>query len=146
MKLNNAAVVATLLFGLGSLPLSAHASGCSAATIKGTFGFQSTVTQNNDVPPFFLELVGTFQFDGQSHALEKFTYARSDGSVGSDSASISYNVSADCTFTMTQDNGETHAGVIVNDGQEFYFIETSGACCGSSIIRRGYAKRIHPTN
>ncbi len=44
---------------------------------------------------------------------------------------------------MTQNNGETFSGVIVADGQEFHFIETTGACCGSSIIRKDHALKLH---
>jgi hypothetical protein len=142
-RMVNSVAIAVLVVGLATLPISAHAAGCSRASLKGTYGFQSTVMQNNDVPPAFLELVGTFHFDGLGNALENFVFASSNGSVGQDSAAITYSVAPDCTFSMTQNNGETFSGVIVADGQEFYFIETSGACCGSSIIRRGHALRLH---
>jgi hypothetical protein len=129
---------------LCAMPYSAHAAGCSNASLRGTFGFQSTVTQNNDVPPLFLELAGLFRFDGLGHATESFEFARSDGAVGSASESLAYSVAPDCTFTMTQSNGgETFSGVIVADAQQFYFIETTGACCGSAIIRRGQGLKLH---
>lgn len=146
MRFATCSSLAVCFFALQVLPLAAHASPCSRLSIKGTYGLQSTVTQDNEVPPTFLELVGTLQFDGLGSALERYTYASGTGSVGTDSATMVYNVAPDCTFTMTQDNGETFSGVIVNNGVEFYFIETSGACCGSSIIRRGHAKRLNTSN
>jgi hypothetical protein len=89
-RVTNSVAIAVLVVGLATLPLSAHAAGCSRASLKGTYGFQSTVVQNNDVPPEFLELVGTFHFDGLGNALENFVFASSNGSVGPDSASITY--------------------------------------------------------
>jgi hypothetical protein len=146
MRLTKHVTILGLILGLGAIPLSANAAGCSNASLKGSYGFQSTVTQNNAIPPSFLELVGTYHFDGVGTALENFVYAQSDGSVGPDSASITYTVAPDCTFSMTQTNGETFSGVVVDGGKQFFFIETSGACCGSAIIRRGLATKLQAAN
>jgi hypothetical protein len=135
-----------LLLSLGSLPVFAHAAGCSNASIKGTYGDQSTVTQTNDVPPFFGELVGTLRFDGAGAGVYNFVFARSDGSVGPASEDFTYAVSPDCTLTIAWANSETFAGVLVLDGKEIVYVETSGACCGSAIIRRGRATRLHTGN
>lgn len=101
----NSVAIAVLVVGLATLPISAHAAGCLRASLKGTHGLQSTVMQNNAVPPAFLELVGTFPFDGLGNALENFVFASSNGSVGQDSASITYNVAPDCTFSTTVNIG-----------------------------------------
>jgi hypothetical protein len=121
-------------------------AGCSDGSLRGTYGFGSTVTQNNDVPPLFLELAGSFKFDGKGNATTSFYFARNDGAVGTGSANLTYQVSRDCTFTLLQDNGETFAGVIAASAERLYFIETSGACCGSAIIRRGSARKVSLTD
>jgi hypothetical protein len=115
---------------------------CSNGTLRGTYGFSSTVSQNNEVPPHFLELEGLFSFDGNEHAASSYTYASSGGAVGADSVSLTYQVDRDCRFSMSQDNGETYSGVITEGGQAILFIETTGACCGSAIIRRGRGNRL----
>jgi hypothetical protein len=135
-------VVAAIGVGAITAPLAAHAAGCANSSLKGMYGFESTVTQNNEVPPHFLEIVGLFRFDGSGNGKTSFTVAQSDGAGGPDSVAFAYSVAPDCTFTYVQENGETFSGVIVRDSQAFYFIETSGACCGSAIIRRGHAERI----
>jgi len=146
MRASNLIGIVILGLGVAALPLSAQANSCSNETLKGTFGFTSTTVQDNNTPPFFGELTGLDQFDGNGHGTETHTYARSDGSVSTDTVTFAYNVATDCTFTVTWTNTETFAGTIVLDGQQFYYVETSGACCGTAIIRRGQAARVHTHN
>jgi len=101
------------------------------------------VTQTNDVPPFFGELVGTLRFDGAGAGVTNFVFARSDGNGAPGSLTFTYAVASDCTLTVTWSNGETFSGVIVLDGQQIDYVETSGACCGTPLIRRGRATRVH---
>jgi hypothetical protein len=140
-----AASIALLLIGSAT-----NAAACTNATLKGAYGFGSTVVQDSfgvpslGIPGNFLELAGLFQFDGKGNATTSFTYARNDGAVGIASALLVYTVAADCTFTLSQDNGESFSGVIVLDGQQFFFVETTGGDVNSTaIVRRGQAVKVH---
>ena len=100
------------------------------------------------VPPNAWEMVGIFRFDGFGNATESRALATTGGAVALNDVNLfTYTTAPDCTFTMRMNtSGETFAGVIVLDGREFYFIETSGACCGTPIMRRGHGARIRTDN
>ena len=136
-------IILLVALSLGLLSLSAHAAACTNASLKGVFGFESAVLQNNEVPPVFGEFVGLMRFDGVGNASISFVVVTSDGGGDDDVVvSWSYRVAADCTFTATQDNGETFAGVLVRDGEEFFIVETSRAAFGTPFVRRGHAIRV----
>jgi hypothetical protein len=128
-----------LCLGLIAAPLTANADACSDMTLKGTFGFTFTTTPTV-VKPDTVEVVGLFEFDGVGGGHVILTHAHSDGSVGGpDTESMTYSVAPNCTFTFLRvPSSESYSAVIVGNGQEFFFIETS-----SNILARGHAIRTH---
>jgi hypothetical protein len=135
---------------LALIASAAHAAPCSNGSLKGSFGITFSVLQDNfgvpgaNIPAGFLEEVGVIQFNGTGGSLGSITYSRNDGDVQTYNTTFSYSVASNCTFTFVRnDNGESYAGVIVRNGQEFDFIETSGACCGTAIVTRGHGIRVH---
>src|SRR5688572_7715996 len=72
---------------------SAHAQTCSNASLKGKYGFTEIGAPWN--------VVGVLTFDGGGNVNYDYTIVYADGNVGSDREVWTYQVSADCRFTMT---------------------------------------------
>ena len=136
-------VLAGLSLCASMSPLAARADGCSNSTLKGTYGYQETLTQDNSLPPLFGETVGSMRFDGTGKGTSVQDYTRSDGQgTRGGQQTLTYSVTADCRVTFVWDNSESFSGVLVRNADELFYVETSGAAFGTAIIRRGHAVRI----
>ena len=143
MRISALLALAGLSLGITAAPLTAQADACSDATLKGAYGYQETLTQDNNAPHLFGETVGIMRFDGAGNGTSVQDYARSDGQGTRGSLiTLTYSVTPDCRFTFVWANSETFSGVIVRNGEELLYIETSGTAFGTAIIRRAHAARI----
>lgn len=116
------------------------ASGLSDATLNGTYGAvtysydssavakqpATTAVGQPQAPPLgFATTNGTVTFDGKGN----FTFSGTknvDGTAGSDSASGTYAVSPDGSFTMSGADGFSITGYVVADGSVAVFSQNPG--------------------
>ncbi len=98
---------------------------CSNGRLKGAYGLHTTGAV---VGVGTLAAVGRFVFDGNGN-LAGTLFVRVNGNVNKLTITGTYSVAADCTVSDTWylSNGavSTHESVIVNNGQEFFIVNTS---------------------
>jgi len=130
----------TMLFGSGII----HADGmepagtCSNVTLKGSWGFYRTGTNNNVEVAGPYAGVGIMFADGNGNAKRRQTVSF-NGSYEKNTASFLYEVKSDCTGRLLTNSGNEFAWlVIVDGGKEFYFISKNN----QTIY--GVGKRINP--
>src|SRR5262245_49502969 len=145
MKKNFAFVIATLtlvtmLFGSTFI----HADGmepagtCSNGTLKGSWGYYRTGTNNNVEVAGPYAGVGIMFADGNGNAKRRQTVSF-NGSYEKNTASFQYKVQSDCTGKLLTSSGNEFAFfVIVDGGKEFYMISKNN----QTIY--GVGKRINP--
>jgi hypothetical protein len=115
-----------LLIALSAFVSPLMAQNCTNGSLIGEYGFQE---QGQFPGGGFSEFraVGTLTFDGKGNAFEKFTIWYSDFQVTGGTQQLSYSVGPDCTFNSQYvDNGETFSGVIVDNGRQIRYLETTG--------------------
>ena len=130
----------TMLLG----PTAIHADGmepagtCSNATLKGSWGYYRTGTNNVVEVAGPYAGVGILFADGNGNAKRRQTVSF-NGSYQKNTASFLYEVQPDCTGRLlTKDGNEFAWLVIVDGGKEFYFISKNN----QTIY--GVGKRINP--
>jgi hypothetical protein len=106
-------------------PASAQDDLCSNGRLKGAYGLHTTgavIGVGN------LAAVGSFVFDGNGN-LTGTLFVRVNGNVNKLTIIGTYSVAADCTVSDTWylSNGavSTHESVLVNNGEEFFIVNTS---------------------
>lgn len=115
------------LVGLSQTPASAQdpINFCSNRNLHGSYGLQ---TAGGIVGVSNLAAVGRFIFDGQGN-LAGTLLVRVNGNVNTFTITGTYSVAADCTVSDTWhlSNGavSTHASVIVDNGREYFIVNTS---------------------
>jgi hypothetical protein len=125
--------------GIGAVPLAAHGTGCTNASLKGAYGviekggFPIPVITTN------FDSVGIFNFDGAGHFTFDHTITYTDGTEGSEILQLTYTVTSNCKFSFAYSNGETFFGVIVNNGQGLIYAEDTPS---SGVERTGQATKI----
>jgi hypothetical protein len=127
----------TLIHQLYADPLE-PAGTCSNATLKGSWGYYRTGTNN------IVEIAGPYAgvgimfADGNGTAKRRQTVSF-NGRYVKNATSFRYDVQKDCTGRMLTGNGDEFAWfVIVDGGKEFYFISKNN----QTIY--GVGKRIQP--
>lgn len=151
MKTNirRVSVLATVLVVLAGVLVAgkltsanAAAGGCSAATIKGKFGFAlhglvsgSFNGTPQRVPDFFpLAAAGTFSFDGVGNASRSVTVSFG-GAVSPVNDSGPYTVNADCTGSATFSDGTWNL-TVSEDGSQIAAINTSPGVLVEGVLSR----------
>jgi len=118
-------ILLVALVWLSQTPAWAQDDLCSNGRLKGVYGLHTTgaVVGVGD-----LAAVGRFVFDGNGN-LAGTLFVRVNGNLNKLTITGTYSVAADCTVSDTWylSNGavSTHESVIVNDGQEFFIVNTS---------------------
>jgi hypothetical protein len=138
MKYCGYALVVLLAFSV--FTPHAYSAPCSNATLKGAYGYQDT--QNGYDFNWFI--VGLMKFDGNGHGTVDWeAWQRDDRTTNAAPAgdSFTYTVSPNCTFTLIKDNGLTFSGVIVKNGKELRYVETTGW-----EFRLGIAAKVNTDN
>ena len=107
-------------------------TGCSNATLKGTYGFYRTGT----IPDGPLAAVGILNYDGNGHNSYRQINNR-NGVLESVAATVEYQVASDCTSKTFLDGEQIASGVIVDNGNRLFFISRSGNTVN------GFAEKIH---
>lgn len=131
----------TLLAVLGAAPNAPAASGCSNATLRGSYGIHATGT----VAAGPVAIVGILSYDGNGHLTASLTQ-RVNGATTLFKAPFTgvYQVNADCTvedtfINVTTGAQSTHESVIVDRGRGFAILNTSaGTVLGEA--RKQFAK------
>lgn len=112
---------------------------CSVATLSGTYGFfrSGTITQGP------LAAVGTGEYDGRGFFTIRQTTSR-NGTFSEGGFDGPYEVNADCTGRWLTPDRQGMVGyfVIVDSGNEFYFLSTSPGNTVSGIAKR--IRRVGP--
>jgi Domain of unknown function (DUF4214) len=90
-------------------------SGCTNASVKGTYGSQRNGT-TNQVP---LSAVGMTEFDGEGKAVTEETISRAGNFSGATNQVSTYKINPDCTGTESDSSGNLIAKIIVvHDGSQ----------------------------
>lgn len=110
---------------------SSRDGACNNADLHGTYGFtaRGTTLDGVPIPPMLLgpfASTGSATYDGEGHVSLAAT-ASFNGVVQSAAASGTYEVGPDCVYTSSLDNGTTFRGVIANNRQELFVLQTSPA-------------------
>jgi len=122
-----------LLFGFCGLVM---AENCSKATLNGAYGFYRVGYKGNGR----LTAVGITNYDGNGNA-ESNEEVKSDDKLSLQKIHSKLDVHADCTFNGFLDGKQTTHGVIANNGNRIFFLDTTA---GNTIY--GVAERINQTN
>jgi hypothetical protein len=123
-------------------PISKHAgpvvhaqSGCSVATLAGTYGFNNPgfVTADHSVKgaevPF--AAVGVLTLDGAGNVSGTYTLAIKGEISSGNTVSGTYTVNSDCTGSTTVQGAPNSNFVILGGGTEIFGIETTPSFTGS---------------
>jgi hypothetical protein len=95
---------------------------CSNATLKGSWGYYRTGTNNNVEIAGPYAGVGIMFADGNGNAKRRQTVSF-NGSYEKNTSSFQYEVKSDCTGRLLTGSGNEFAWfVIVDGGKEFYLI------------------------
>ena len=139
MKYSGYALLGLLAFLAFTPP--AYSAPCSNATLHGAYGSQET--QNGY--DFHWFIVGLMNFDGNGHGTVAWeAWQRDNGTTGFTQPpgfGFTYTVNANCTFTFVHDNGLTFSGLIVKNGEELRYVETTGW-----QFRMGTAVKVNTEN
>jgi len=109
-----------LLITLGTGRNVPAKSGCSNASLKGSYGLHATgIDEPGDVP---FAAVGVFTFDGAGN-LAGDVFFRTPGSTIHAFPVGTYRVHPDCTVSDTF-GGNTHESVIVDEGRAYLIVNT----------------------
>jgi|SRR5215813_4258491 len=117
---------------LGARPAYAN-SGCSDATIAGTYGFTfagfNKTTPTRTVP---FDGVGVATFDGVGNVSATFTSSLNGEISKGNTYSASYSVNSDCTGSFVgREGGDNFDFVVLHNGAEILAVDTSE---GETII------------
>ena len=110
----------TLFTVLGAVRKVPAKSGCTNASLRGSYGLHATgVDEPGDVP---FAAVGVFTFDGTGN-LTGDIFFRTPGSTVHAFPVGTYTVHANCTVSDTF-GGNTHESVIVDGGNGYLIVNT----------------------
>lgn len=128
-----------VFMGLALLGGAAHAKQqCSNATLNGTYGLYATGTVIGVGP---VGLVGVLTYDGKG-AFSGTVFQKVNGSLVQFTLTGTYTVDSNCVSSDTSltstGQSATHTVVIVDNGNEFYSLNTT-ASPGNVIV--GIGKR-----
>ena len=147
-------MVLILLVGAGALTVgagyakdeaavgAAARAKCSEATLDGTylFALDGVDTTGNDQVPF--AVAGYRVYDGNGK-VKGVASANFNGEIVSEPFSGTYTVKADCTGTLTLQEGLQNDLFIAPDGSMFTFVQTNPPeLVASGFTLRGTAKRV----
>lgn len=110
------------------VPVAQAQSGCSVATVSGTYGFTASgfTSRNHSVQAAEVPVAfsGLDTFDGAGNFSSTFTVATNGTISTGQTAAGTYTVNPDCTGSAAFTTGGTFNFVIVNGGAEAMVIQT----------------------
>jgi hypothetical protein len=119
---------------------------CSNRTLKGSYGLYADGTVIGVGPT---AVIAIFTYDGEGNLTGTGT-SRVNGNVSHFTLTGSYTVDGDCnaTDTVLFPSGATgmHEYVIVDNGREFYFLNTTPGTSTSGNVSVGVGKKQFPKN
>jgi hypothetical protein len=133
---NRISLFLLILVLAASSSLTAHASGCTNSTIRGSYAFtiHGQIFPPDGSTPLLIDGLAKTTFDGNGH-LTQLDAVAANGNVAPGWARNkgTYSVNSDCTGTMTVSNGDNplvHLQIIVSD---------SGNTIHDMVIDPGFA-------
>ena len=133
-----AVLLISLTIILGSVqkvPAKPAKSGCSNASLKGSYGLHATGT----TPGGPLAIVGVISYDGAG-GLTGTLFVRRTGSTSTEVIDLTggtYTVHSDCTVSDTFGNSQ-HESVIVDGGRGYVILNTTE---GAPVVISGDARK-----
>jgi hypothetical protein len=139
--------LSTITVFLFASTLTADAFGqCSNRTLKGSYGLYADGTVIGVGPT---AVIAIFTYDGQGNLTGTGT-SKTNGNVAHFTLTGTYTVDADCNVsdTVLFPSGATamHEYVIVDNGKEFYFLNTTPGTSTSGNVSAGVGKKQFPRN
>ena len=116
---------------------------CSKATLHGTylFAYDGFDITGKDQAPF--AAAGYEVFDGNGHAKAVYSANVNGQIIRKETFSGKYTVKADCTGTVTFEDGTRFDQFIAPDGSKFTFVQTKPSeLVASGFEQRATAKRV----
>jgi hypothetical protein len=116
---------------------------CSEATLDGTylFAYDGFEIKGNDQLPF--ALAGYDVYDGNGKVKTVFSSNFNGEVTRNETLSGTYTVKADCTGTLTFEDGTRYDQFIAPDGSQLTFVQTKPSeLVASGFELRGSAKRV----
>jgi hypothetical protein len=139
-----AALLTTVGAGYATDEENAGAKKCSVATLDGTYPFAFDgveIKGNKDQTPFAIAGYAVFDGNGKENSVVSSNF---NGEVSrKEPISGTYTVKADCTGTLTFEDGSQIDLFVAPDGSMFTFVQTKPSeLVGSGFQPRGTAKRV----
>jgi hypothetical protein len=136
--------VAVLAIGAGNAK-DENASGakCSEATLEGTylFAYDGVEIKGDEQVPF--AYAGYDVYDGSGKVKTVFSFNLNGKITRNESLSGTYSVKANCTGTLTFEDGTRFDQFIAPDGSKLTFVQTKPSeLVASGVEQRGSAKRV----
>ena len=144
MVLGVVGLVGVLAVGSGFADAK-NASGakCSKATLDGTYVLAYNGVElkgNNDQRPF--AVAGYDVFDGNGKVKTVFSSNFNGEVTRNETLSGTYSVNADCTGTLTFEDGTRFDLFIAPDGSKFMFVQTNPGVVAAGFEPQGTAERV----
>jgi hypothetical protein len=136
--------VAVLAIGAGNAK-DENASGakCSEATLEGTylFAYDGVEIKGDEQVPF--AYAGYDVYDGSGKVKTVFSFNVNGKITRNETLSGTYSVKANCTGTLTFEDGTRFDQFIAPDGSKLTFVQTKPSeLVASGVEQRGSAKRV----
>ena len=123
-----------------SLPVVHAQSGCSVATLSGSYGINNpgfvSPGHSNKGAEVPFAAVGVLTFDGAGNVSSTFTLSVKGGISTGNTASGTYTVNSDCTGSAIVQGAPNSNFVILGGGAEVFGIETTPGFTGSYDAKR----------
>jgi hypothetical protein len=122
-------------------PNAAAEQQCSAASLRGSYGFHGLAFIKPAETP--RAIIGVFTFDGRGSWSANLT-VNDNGNISQppNTGPGTYVVNPDCTGTLYPSSGGSVAIVVVDSGQEFYQMRTDP----KEIVLYGVTKKLFQGN
>ncbi len=115
-------------------------SGCSLASLKGTYGFTSTGLSANGThgtAQFPADAVGVVTFDGAGNASGSFTASFNGKANPETPYTGTYTVNSDCSGVLASTSGaDNFAFVIVSGGADVLLTDVSPGTTSSAELKK----------
>src|SRR5690349_18655260 len=122
-------------------PCAAHSASCNNASLRGSYAFLAT---GNTFPALGLPAaltgafasLGTADYDGRGNVSLTAAVSLNGVVQRPPTATGTYQVESDCTFTSSLDNGATFRGAIVEGGRELDLLQTTTGVAITGIAQK----------
>ena len=125
-------LTAAALSAVTTVPVMGQTTGCTLATVKGSYGLLATGT-----------LLGVGPITGSgivtTHGAGSLTYSYTEstsGVVSSGTVPGTYTLNSNCSGTVSFEDGQTFAAVVVTGGQEIDLMSTTPSDLQTVVAKR----------